>query len=97
VDDAYVKVAGRWTYFYRAIDQRGQIIDVLVCERRDATPRTITSSRANSKSRSSRRGFPGVQDGQARYHADVAGGSPASASALLLSTGLPQDVGGLKG
>jgi transposase, IS6 family len=31
-----VKVAGRWTYLYRAVDQHGQVIDVLVCERRDA-------------------------------------------------------------
>ena len=35
VDETYVKVAGRWTYLYRAIDQHGQIIDVLVSERRD--------------------------------------------------------------
>jgi hypothetical protein len=31
-----VKVAGRWTYLYRAIDQHGQVIDVLVSQRRDA-------------------------------------------------------------
>src|SRR6266498_2773810 len=36
VDETYVKVAGRWTYLYRAVDQHGQVIDVLVCERRDA-------------------------------------------------------------
>ena len=36
VDETYVKVAGRWTYLYRAIDQHGQVIDVLVSERRDA-------------------------------------------------------------
>jgi hypothetical protein len=37
VDETYVKVAGRWTHLYRAIDQHGQVVDVLVCERRDAT------------------------------------------------------------
>jgi transposase-like protein len=31
-----VKVAGRWTYLDRAVDQHGQVIDVLVCEGRDA-------------------------------------------------------------
>jgi transposase, IS6 family len=36
VDETYVKVAGRWTYLYRAVDQRGQLIDVLVSTRRDA-------------------------------------------------------------
>ena len=35
VDETYVKVAGRWRYVYRAIDQRGQIIDVFVSSRRD--------------------------------------------------------------
>ncbi|MBV9058293.1 MAG: DDE-type integrase/transposase/recombinase [Pseudonocardiales bacterium] len=29
------KVAGRWVYLYRAIDQFGQVIDVLVCQKRD--------------------------------------------------------------
>jgi transposase-like protein len=31
----YVKVAGRWTYLYWAIDQHGQVIDVLLSARRD--------------------------------------------------------------
>jgi transposase-like protein len=37
VDETYVKVAGRWRYVYRAIDQFGQVIDVFVATRRDAT------------------------------------------------------------
>jgi transposase-like protein len=32
-----VKVAGRWRYVFRAIDQFGQVIDVFVSTRRDAT------------------------------------------------------------
>ena len=36
VDETYVKVAGVWRYVYRAVDQYGQIIDVLVPARRDA-------------------------------------------------------------
>jgi transposase-like protein len=36
VDETYVKVAGRWRYVYRAIDQSGQVIDVVVSARRDA-------------------------------------------------------------
>jgi transposase-like protein len=36
-DETYVKVAGQWRYVYRAIDQFGQVIDVLVSTRRDAT------------------------------------------------------------
>jgi hypothetical protein len=34
-DEAYIKVAGRWTYLYRAIDQYGQVIDVMLSARRD--------------------------------------------------------------
>ena len=36
VDETYVKVAGVWRYLYRAIDQFGQVVDVLVSPRRDA-------------------------------------------------------------
>src|SRR5918992_5690403 len=44
VDETYVKVARRWVYLYRAIDQFGQVIDVLVSEKRDlaATRRFFT-------------------------------------------------------
>ena len=35
VDETYVKVGGRWTYLYRAVDQHGQVIDVLLSVRRD--------------------------------------------------------------
>jgi transposase-like protein len=36
VDETYVKVNSVWHYVYRAIDQYGQVIDVLVSPRRDA-------------------------------------------------------------
>src|SRR6059058_4562415 len=36
VDETYVKVNGVWRYVYRAVDQYGQVIDVLVSVRRDA-------------------------------------------------------------
>jgi transposase-like protein len=36
VDETYVRVAGRWRYVYRAIDQFGQVIDVFVSSHRDA-------------------------------------------------------------
>jgi transposase-like protein len=37
VDETYVKVAGRWRSVYRAVDQTGQVVDVLVSARRDIT------------------------------------------------------------
>jgi transposase-like protein len=44
VDETYVKVSGQWVYLYRAIDQFGQVIDVLITEKRDleATRRFFT-------------------------------------------------------
>src|ERR1700722_19052503 len=36
VDETYVKVKGRWTYPYRAVDSRGQTIDFLISAKRDA-------------------------------------------------------------
>lgn len=35
VDETYVKVGGRWTYLYRAIDQHGQVIDAWLSRRRN--------------------------------------------------------------
>jgi transposase, IS6 family len=35
VDETYVRVSGRWMYLYRAVDEHGQVIDVLLREQRD--------------------------------------------------------------
>ena len=37
VDETYVKVAGRWTYLYRGLDQHGQVM--MFCSRSAATAR----------------------------------------------------------
>ena len=46
VDVSYVKVAGRWRYVYRAVDQYGQVVDVYVSSERDigAARRFFTTS-----------------------------------------------------
>src|SRR3954465_8175107 len=36
VDETYVKVNGVWRYVYRAVDQQGQVVDVLLSVRRAA-------------------------------------------------------------
>jgi transposase-like protein len=36
VDESYVKVGGGWRYLFRAIDQYGQVIGVVLSPRRDA-------------------------------------------------------------
>jgi transposase-like protein len=38
VDETYVRMAGQWVYAYRAVDERGQVIDVYVSPTRDAAP-----------------------------------------------------------
>jgi transposase, IS6 family len=53
-DETYVRIAGRWTYLYRAVDQHGQVIDVLLSARRFFTralragtiPAEVTTDRA---------------------------------------------------
>jgi len=45
VDETYVKVSGVWSYVYRAVDQRGQVLDVYVSQRRDiASARTFLAA-----------------------------------------------------
>jgi transposase-like protein len=34
-DETYVRVAGRWAYLYRAVDEHGQVVDVLLRAQRD--------------------------------------------------------------
>jgi IS6 family transposase len=46
VDETYAKIAGRWIYLYRAIDQFGQVIDVLVSEKRDLAATRLFFTRA---------------------------------------------------
>jgi putative transposase len=35
VDETYIRVRGRWTYLYRAVDKQGRTIDFRLSERRD--------------------------------------------------------------
>jgi transposase, IS6 family len=53
LDETYVKVAGRWIYLYRAVDQHGQVIDVLASRaffaralQLGAAPVEVTTDRA---------------------------------------------------
>ena len=49
VDETYVRCAGVWRYVYRAVDQHGQVIDILVSARRDG-PLPAGSSTTSSVS-----------------------------------------------
>ncbi len=35
VDETYIRVQGRWTYLYRAVDKQGRTVDFLLSEHRD--------------------------------------------------------------
>lgn len=35
MDETYIKVKGRWTYLYRAVDRNGETLDFMLSERRD--------------------------------------------------------------
>jgi len=35
VDETYVRVHGQWSYLYRAVDEHGQVVDILLREHRD--------------------------------------------------------------
>jgi transposase-like protein len=35
VDETYIRVRGRWTYLYRAVDRQGLTVDFLLSEHRD--------------------------------------------------------------
>ncbi len=37
VDETYLKIGRRWRYLYRAIDEHGQIVDVYLSDRRNAS------------------------------------------------------------
>jgi transposase-like protein len=49
VDETYVKVADRWRYLYRAVDQYGQVIDVLLSEQRDTAVSRATTLTTSSE------------------------------------------------
>jgi DDE domain len=53
-----VRVAARWCYLYRAIDQSGQVIDVFIAPRRDATALRRSLSGPAARPRSHPSGSP---------------------------------------
>ena len=66
VDETYIRVAGRWTYLYRAIDSAGNTVDFLLSPYRDTfaaqelSPACYCASRADSAPRHQRRWAPGL-------------------------------------
>ncbi len=82
VDETYVKVLGQWRYVYRALDHRGQVIDVYVSARRDTAAATrffrsaiaeqgppveVTTDRAWTLARAIDELLPGARHDTTRY------------------------------
>jgi putative transposase len=75
----YIKVKGRWTYLYRAIDREGNLVDVLLSEKRDKaaaeaffrSARTVTGRIPERVTTDGHDAYPGaikVELGEAVYH-----------------------------
>jgi transposase-like protein len=47
--ETYIKVKGRWTYLYRAVDKLGRTVDFLLSERRDVAAAKRFFSKAMKK------------------------------------------------
>jgi len=46
IDETYIRIAGRWCYVFRAIDEDSQVIDVYVSAMRDTAAATMFLTRA---------------------------------------------------
>jgi transposase-like protein len=69
VDETYIRVRGRWTYLYRAVDKQGLAVDFLLSEHRD-----ISAARQFFTKAVKRHGAPETitLDGYPATHAAVA-------------------------
>jgi len=96
VDETYIRLQGKWTYVYRAIDQNGQVVDAYFSHRRNAaaaeafferaidetqvTPVQVTTDQAKCYPPALRAALPHVKHRTSKY----------------LNNGLERDHGHLK-
>ncbi|MDP8922037.1 MAG: IS6 family transposase, partial [Chloroflexota bacterium] len=83
VDETLLKVGGRWRYVFRAIDERGQVVDVYLSDHRDAAsarafferaiaeigvrPTRVTSDKAKCYPPALRTALPGAEHRSSKY------------------------------
>jgi transposase-like protein len=83
VDETYVRLQGRWTYVYRAIDEDGQVVDAYFSERRNSKaaqtfferaidetgvrPERVTTDKAKCYPPALRAVLPGVEHRTSKY------------------------------
>jgi len=98
VDETYLKVRGRWTYLYRAIDRDGNLIDAMLSDHRDmqAAKAFFRSARATTGFRPDRV----TTDGHGSYPRairTVLGKAVRHRTSAYLNNRLEQDHRGIKG
>jgi putative transposase len=83
LDEVFIKIAGKTHYLWRAVDQAGNVLDILVTSRRDAkaatrffrkllkgleyVPRVLVTDKLGSYAVARRRLMPGVEHRRSRY------------------------------
>src|SRR5437764_2170437 len=67
-DATYIKVKGRWTYLYRAVDKEGRTVDFLLSERRDLDAAKRLFSQSDEEPQDTARHHPGRLRGVASGH-----------------------------
>ena len=98
VDETYLKVRGRWTYLYRAIDRDGNLIDAMLSEHRD-----MAAAKAFFCSAKATMGFGPdrvTTDGHGSYPRairTVLGKTVRHRTSAYLNNRLEQDHRGIKG
>jgi putative transposase len=87
LDEVFVRIRGKLHYLWRAVDQNGNVLDVLVRSRRNTkaakrffrkllkdlcyVPRVIVTDKLGSYTAAKREILPGVEHRQRRYLTDV--------------------------
>jgi putative transposase len=83
LDEVFIKIAGKTHYLWRAVDQHGHVLDILVTSRRDAkaatrffrkllkglqyVPRVLVTDKLASYPVAHRRVMPGVEHRRSKY------------------------------
>ncbi|MFL5254510.1 MAG: IS6 family transposase, partial [Rhodopila sp.] len=83
IDEVFLRIGGKQHYLWRAVDQDGHVLDILVQSRRNAkaakrffrkllkglqyTPRVIVTDKLKSYAAAKRKILPGVEHRQSRY------------------------------